>query len=284
MYMNQLSTDKRERIVSALVEGCSIASTCRMVGVAKGTVLRYLECFGSFCANYHNLRVRGLDCAFVEADEIWAFVHGREASLTGARRADPELGDTWTWTSICADSKLMIAWHIGDHGRMDAERFLTDLASRIKGRFQLSTDGYRIYRKIVKDLPRDIDYGQVLKAFGIPGGKSANYARGKVIAMDRFAVSGDPEPSRINTSYVERANLTIRMGMRRYTRLTNAQSKKLANLRHAFAIHIVHYNWVRRHGSLGCTPAEAAGLAENPLTIRELVKMHKASERRANSK
>ncbi|MCB9846421.1 MAG: IS1 family transposase [Phycisphaeraceae bacterium] len=283
--MNRLSNEKRARIVAALVEGCSVASTCRMVGVSKSTVLRLLESLGAFCAHWHDLKVRGLKCARVECDELWCFVHGREVRLTGDRMADPTLGDTWTWTSLCADSKLMIAWHIGEHTADDCCSFVLNFAGRIEGQFQLSTDGARLYRQFVGTLIGDrVDYGQVIKTFGIPGGKSANYARGDVVSMKRHVVQGNPREADINTAYVERAHLTIRMQNRRYTRLTNAQSKKLDSLRHSFALHAFAYNWIRRHTSKGATPAQAAGLIDRAMTLDELAALHEQYERRANSK
>jgi len=277
--MNRLSPEKRCRVVAALVEGNSIRSTVRMTGVAKNTVTKLLCDLGAACEAFSDRALRDLPCSLVQCDEIWAFVYGKQKNLPPEKRVYG-FGDVYTWTAIDADTKLVPCWLVGQRDAPHAYMFVRDLASRLRNRIQLSTDGLHVYLKAVDSaFEGEIDYAQVHKIYG-PGGDrptEAKYSPPKCVGTKAWRVCGHPDEAEISTSYVERHNLTIRMGMRRFTRLTNGFSKKIENHAYAVALGLTHYNFCRPHGTLNVkngprvTPAMAAGVADHVWTREELV-------------
>jgi IS1 family transposase len=276
--MRKLSTEKRAMILSALVEGNSINATCRMTGTAKVTVLRLLADAGTFCAQYHDLMVRGLQSKRVQIDEIWAFYGCKDkAKESGAGG----FGSVWTWTGIDTDSKLCLSYLVGLRDAAYATEFVKDVADRIDTRIQLTSDGLKVYIQAVEDAFQGrVDYAQLIKVYGNDPQNEHRYSPGICTGCKREVLSGNPAREHVNTSFVERQNLTMRMSMRRFTRLTNAFSKKVENHEHAVALHFFHYNFIRKHMTLKTTPAVAAGIADKPLTIIDLVKMMEEEEGR----
>ena len=270
--MNCLTTDKRTRVIAALVEGVSINAITRMTGVSKVTILRLLEQIGCACAEYHNRAVRNLKVRRVQCDEIWAFVYAKQKNVTEEQMAKGA-GDCWTWTAIDADTKLIISYCLGNRGISSAQFFMRDLASRISNRFQLTTDGHRVYVDAVEDaFGSDVDYSMLVKIYGMPPSlDESRYSPATCIGCRTATISSNPDPEHISTSFVERQNLTMRMGMRRFTRLTNGFSKKVENHGHAVALHFMHYNFCRIHRTLRVTPAMEAGLTDHVWSLEELV-------------
>jgi IS1 family transposase len=269
--MNQLNTAKRCQIIAALVEGNSINATCRMLGVGKHTVLRLLEDAGCACAAYHDVMVRSLIVNRVQCDEIWAFVLGKDKNLK-MEQVQAGFGSVWTWTAIDADSKLIISYMLGDRGAETAHAFMKDVASRISNRIQLTTDGHRVYAEAVENaFGSEVDYAMLVKVYGASNDNpESRYSPATCIGCRTGVLSGNPEPKYISTSYVERSNLSMRMGMRRFTRLTNGYSKKVENHGHQVALYFFHYNFCRVHSSLRVTPAMEAGLTDHVWTLAEL--------------
>jgi IS1 family transposase len=270
--MNKLSTEERARVITALVEGNSIRATCRMTGVAKGTVLKLLGDVGQACAAYQDLRLRNLSCRRLQCDEIWAFCYAKEKNVPAEKQGRFGYGSVWTWTAIDADSKLVPCWMLGTRDADAATAFLSDLASRLAHRVQLTSDGHKAYFEAIQGaFGADVDYAMLRKLYGSDPEAEKRYSPAKCIGATREVIRGNPDPKHISTSYVERANLTMRMGMRRFTRLTNAFSKKLANLEAAVALHFMHYNFARVHQTLRVTPAMEAGVADHVWTLSEIV-------------
>ena len=274
-YMNQLSTSERVQIIRAFVEGNSINSTCRMTGRSKHTVLRLLADIGEACQSFHDDRVRGLTCQRVQCDEIWNFCYAKEKNVPSHLRGQFGYGDVWTWTAIDADTKLMISWLVGLRNAEYANAFMQDVADRILNRVQLTTDGLGAYLKAVNNaFEGEVDYAQLIKIYGPDkSGGAGRYSPPVVLACDPTPVCGQPDPADISTSYVERSNLTWRMTMRRFTRLTNGFSKKVENMMHAVALTFTYYNWCRIHQTLRVTPAMEAGLTDHVWEVEELVKL-----------
>ena len=271
--MNRLSTEKRAQIISCLVEGNSIRATVRMTGAAKNTITKLLADLGEACAEYQDGALQSLPCKVIEVDEIWSYCYAKQKNVPEQFKGTPGYGDVWTFTAICADTKLAPTWLVGERTSDDAEFFLTDLASRLEGRVQLSTDGHRIYEGTVGPAFRqNVDWAQIQKQFS--GGEDGKYSPPECIGTKRRIVKGDPDPDRISTSYVERQNLTMRMGMRRFTRLTNGFSRKVENLAHAVSLHFMHYNFARPHSAVKDkyprTPAMAAGVADHIWSLEEI--------------
>lgn len=271
--MNRLTTEQRARIIGALVEGNSVRATSRMTGAAKNTVTKLLVDIGEAAADFQDGAFQLLDCKVVEADEIWSYCYAKQKNVPDQFKGTPGYGDVWTFTAICADTKLVPSWLVGERTADDAEVFLRDLASRMLGRIQLSTDGHSMYLSTVGPaFGGNVDWAQIQKDYASdPTGK---YSPAICVGTKRIPLKGDPDPSRISTSYVERQNLTMRMGMRRFTRLTNGFSKKVENLAHAVSLHFLYYNFARPHASLKDpyprTPAMAAGVADHVWTLEEI--------------
>lgn len=278
--MNRLSTEKRAAIVAALVEGNSIRATCRMTGTAKGTVTKLLVDLGHACMSHHHATVRGLKSERVQCDEIWAFCFAKQKNVRPDKVGELGYGDVWTWTGLDADSKLMVSYYVGGREAQDAQAFIGDLAQRLTNRVQLTTDGHRPYLKAIRDnFGVDVDFAQMIKTYGRDLREGAQrYSPPICTGIDVIVRSGDPDPTAISTSYVERSNLQMRMSMRRFTRLTNAHSKKLENLMCAVALHFAYYNFVRVHSTLKTTPAVAAGVADHVWTLQELIGLLEAVE------
>jgi len=270
--MNRLSAEKQTAVIAALVEGVSINATCRMTGVARHTVLKLLKGMGCAAAAYHDAHVRNLRVRRIQADEIWAFVYGKDKNLT-MEQVQSGLGSVWTWTALDADTKLIISYALGDRGANTALAFMQDVASRISNRIQLTTDGHRVYADAVEDaFGADIDYAMLVKIYGASNDNpESRYSPATCIGCRTGVLSGNPDSKHISTSFVERQNLTMRMGMRRFTRLTNAFSKKLENHGHAVALYFMHYNFCRVHKTLRVTPAMEAGLTDHVWSLDELI-------------
>lgn len=272
--MNRLSTKDRARIIGALVEGNSIRATCRMTGAAKNTVTKLIVDIGEAAAAYQDDHLRLLPCEVVEADEIWSYCYSKQKNVPEQFKGTPGYGDVWTFTAVCADTKLVPTWLVGERTSDDAEVFLRDLASRMSGRIQLSTDGHRMYEATVgQAFGQDVDWAQIHKDYASDP-SIGKYSPPICVGTKRVPMKGDPDEARISTSYVERQNLTMRMGMRRFTRLTNGFSKKVENLAHAVSLHFLYYNFARPHASLKDpyprTPAMAAGVADHVWTLEEI--------------
>jgi IS1 family transposase len=269
--MNRLDSTTQVRVINCLIEGCSIRATVRMTGVAKNTVAKLLTDIGCACAGYHNRTVRGLKVRRLQADEIWCFV-GAKAKNVKAEKKLEGWGDIWTWVGIDADTKLVVSYLVGGRDGGWAKEFMEDCASRIKNRVQITTDGHRAYLEAVENaFGADIDYAQLQKIYGAPSENDTRYSPATCIGCDMKVVSGDPDPKHVSTSFVERQNLTMRMQMRRFTRLTNGFSKKADNHRHMVALHYMYYNFCRVHQTLRCTPAMESGLTDHVWNIDELI-------------
>jgi IS1 family transposase len=270
--MNKLSQADRTRIVAALVEGNSIRATCRMTGAAKNTVTKLLADLGKVCAAYHDVNVRNVPSKRVQCDEIWSFVGAKQKNVS-MEQMEEGWGDVWTWTAIDADSKLIVSYLVGQRGAAWAREFMEDVASRVASRIQITTDGHRAYAEAVEGaFGMDVDYAMLIKIYGADS-FDRRYSTGDCIGTQTAVLSGSPDPKHISTSFVERQNLTMRMGMRRFTRLTNGFSKKIENHEAAIALHFMHYNFCRVHKTLRVTPAMEAGLAHHVWTVEELVRL-----------
>jgi IS1 family transposase len=241
-----------------------------MLGVGKHTVLRLLEDAGCACAAFHDANVRNLRVGRAQCDEVWSFVYAKQKNVT-MEQMEQGAGDCWTWTAIDADSKLIISYMLGDRGASTAQAFMQDVASRISNRIQLTTDGHRVYAEAVENaFGSEIDYAMLVKLYGASNDGESRYSPATCIGCRTGVLSGSPDPKHISTSYVERQNLSMRMGMRRFTRLTNGFSKKFENHTHQVALYFMHYNYCRVHSSLRVTPAMEAGLTDHVWTLAEL--------------
>jgi IS1 family transposase len=269
--MNRLPTEKRAQIIGALVEGNSIRATVRMTGAAKNTVTKLLVDLGAACSDYQDRVLRDLPCERLQADEIWSFCYSKDRNVPEEHRGKFGYGDVWTWTAIDADTKLVPSWYIGRRSGYDAEIFMRDLASRLRSRVQLTTDSHRAYLQAVpRSFKDEVDWAQLRKLYGMEPGGERRYSPAVCIGAVPQPVLGDPDPAHISTSYVERQNLTMRMGMRRFTRLTNAFSRKIENLAAAVSLHFMYYNFARVHQTLKTTPAMAAGVADHQWSLLEI--------------
>lgn len=273
--MNRLNKEQRTRVVAALVEGNSIRATARMTGVAFNTVLKLLPEIGLACEEYQQRVFRDLPCKRIQCDEIWSFCYAKSKNVPVDKRGQFGYGDVWTWTALCADTKLVPCWLIAGRDSVAAYMFIQDLAGRLKNRIQLTTDGHRVYLDAIEDVfGTDIDYSMLVKLYGNDSrAGEARYSPAECIGTRIIPIIGQPNPKHISTSYVERQNLTMRMQMRRFTRLTNGFSKKVANHAAAVALHFMHYNFCRVHQTLRVTPAMEAGIADHVWSIEEIVNL-----------
>ena len=261
--MRQLPTAKRAQIIAMLAEGVSLRSISRLTDTSINTVTKLLVDAGRACRDYHDQNVRGVKAARVQVDEIWSFCYAKEKNLPTAKKAPVGAGDVWTWTGIDADSKLIVSWLIGPRDGRSAYDFMMDLAGRLATRVQLTSDGLNVYPGAVEDaFGADVDYAQLVKIYGQPENPDTRYSPAECKGAVPTPVQGDPDPDHIATSYVERHNLTMRMSIRRFTRLTNAFSKKLENHAHHVALYTVFFNFCRIHKSLRVSPAMAAGVTD----------------------
>ncbi len=269
--MNQTKIAKRAQILGLLVEGMSINATCRVSGAAKATVLKLLADVGAACADYQDKTLRNLTCKRLQCDEIWSFVNAKQRNVPEEKRGQFGYGDVWTWTALDADSKLMCSWMVGRRNADVAHEFISDLSARLSNRVQITTDGLKLYVDAIEgSFGAAVDYAQLIKVFGQAPEGERRYSPPQIIGEQRIVIEGQPDMKHVSTSYVERQNLTMRMGMRRFTRLTNGFSKKVENHVHAIALHFMHYNFGRIHKTLRVTPAMEAGIADHVWSLEEI--------------
>ena len=270
--MNRLSNERRAQVIGALIEGSSIRSTARMTGVSKDAILKLIPDMGAACAAFHNAAVRGVKVQRVQCDEIWSFCYAKEKNVP-IEKEGTGAGSVWTWTAIDADSKLILSYLCGGRDASWACQFMEDLASRVTTRIQITTDGHRAYAEAVEGaFGMDVDYAMLIKLYGAPSDRpDTRYSPAQCIGIRTGILSGNPDREHISTSYVERQNLNLRMGVRRFTRLTNAFSKKFENHCHMVAIYHAYYNFCRVHQTLRVTPAMEAGLTDHVWSLEELV-------------
>ena len=263
-------------MVAALVEGNSIRATCRMTGVAKNTVVKLLVALGKACAEYQDKVLRNLTCKKIQCDEIWAFCYAKEKNVPEDKKGQFGYGDVWTFTALDADTKLISSWSIGRRDADCATEFLKDLAARLKNRVQLTTDGHKMYLEAVESaFGSEIDFSQLIKIYGNTEESQKRYSPAQCIGTEKIKINGSPKDESISTSYVERQNLSMRMNMRRFTRLTNGFSKKVENLFYAEALYFMYYNFCRIHQTLRITPAMAAKVTDRLWEIDDIIALLK---------
>ena len=251
--MNKLSSAKRAEILGMMAEGVSIRAITRLTGISKNTVAKLIEDAGQAFSEYQDRAFRNLTCKRLQVDEIWSFVHCKQRNVATAKAAPPQAGDIWTWTAIDADTKLIPSWLVSSRDADAAHYFISDLAMRLTNRVRLTSDGHKPYLEAVEGaFGADIDYAMLIKAYGEGPATSGRYSPGVCVGAEKRRVEGRPDPAHISTSYAERQNLSMRMGMRRLTRLTNGFSKKAENHAHAMAIYFMHYNFVRMGANQSC--------------------------------
>jgi IS1 family transposase len=275
--MNKLSTSKRAEILRCLVEGNSIRSTVRITGASKNTIAKLLADAGKACSAYHDKHVRNVKAERIQVDEIWSFCFAKQKNVESAKNAPDGAGDVWTWTAMDSGSKLVISWLVGGRDGEYALAFMDDLRLRLANRVQLTSDGHKAYLDAVEEaFGADIDYAQLIKMYGEPTGEKGHerkYSPSECTGTKKQHVMGSPDKKHISTSHVERQNLTMRMCMRRFTRLTNAFSKKIENHEASVALHFVYYNFCRIHQTLRVTPAMAAGVTDRLWDVEDLTKL-----------
>lgn len=278
--MNKLSTEKRSQILEMLCEGSAMRSVSRVCGVSLNTVTKLLIDAGSACAAFHNDTIRDVKSERIQCDEIWSFAYAKQKNLPSTKAAPIGSGDVWTWTAIEADTKLIVSWLVGDRDTHAATIFINDLRDRLANRVQLTTDGHRPYLTAISGAfgADGVDYGILQKLYGTEPQGEKRYSPAKLIGVDRDLILGSPDIKHAPTSFVEGQNLTMRMSMRRFTRLTNAFSKKVENHYHALALYFVWYNFVKMHKTLRMTPAMAAGIAKSPMDMGDVVALIDARE------
>jgi IS1 family transposase len=278
--MNRLSKDERASILHLLCEGMSIRAITRTTGASKNTVAKLLIDAGKACAAYHDANVRNVKATRVQVDEIWSFTYAKQKNVAAAKAAPDHAGDTWTWTAIDADSKMIVSYIVGGRDAEYAMWFMDDLASRLANRVQLTSDGHKSYLQAVEGaFGCDVDYAMLVKMYGNVGGsEQRRYSPAECTGIKKTRIEGNPDVDHVSTSYVERSNLTMRMHIRRFTRLTNAFSKKVENHAHAVALHMMYYNFVRIHKTLRVTPAMEAGVADRLWDIADIAMLVEKTE------
>ena len=277
--MNKLSIEKRAMILTMLVEGSSMRSVSRIADVSINTVTKLLVDAGTVCAEYQNEHLVNIKSKRVQCDEIWSFCYSKEKNVAPEDKGILGHGDVYTWTAIDADTKLAISWLVGRRDYEYAEEFIGDLASRLSDRIQLTSDGYGCYINAVEKMFGGVvDYAMLVKIYGEENKSQKRYSPASFVASERRVMAGNPDMDYVSTSYVERNNLTMRMGMRRFTRLTNGFSKKIENLAHAVALHFMHYNFVRIHKTLKTSPSMAAGVSNTLWSMNDVVALIDAKE------
>lgn len=272
--MNRLDASKRAMMISALVEGNSLRAVSRMTGTSKNTVVKLLVEVGTACAIYQDQVFRGLKLKRLQCDEIWSFCYAKDKNVPADKKGEFGYGSVWTWTAIDAETKLVPCWMVGPRDAATATEFMQDLAGRLATRVQLTTDGLKAYLTAVEDaFGNDIDYAMLVKIYGESGAEEKRYSPAECLGAQKQEITGKPDPKHVSTSYVERQNLTMRMHMRRFTRLTNGFSKKVENHVAAISLHFFYYNLVRTHQTLRMTPAMAAGVCASPMEIGDIVRI-----------
>ena len=276
--MNKLDLNRRVQITKALCEGNSLRSTARMTGVSINTVVKLLTDLGSACLDYQDKVMRNLTCQKLQCDEIWSFVYSKAKNVPTEHEGQFGYGDVWTFVAIDADTKLTPCWHVGSRNVENATEFIADLKNRLTNRVQLTTDGHKMYLNAIESaFGSDIDFAQLVKLYGETGEGQKRYSPAECTGTVKTTIQGNPNMSKVSTSYIERQNLTMRMSMRRFTRLTNAFSKKLENHMYALALYFFHYNFVRTHKSLANpyprTPAMAAGVTTRIWTFEDVIEL-----------
>lgn len=270
--MNKLSMGERAQVVRCLVDGCSMRATARIAGVARNTIDKLLVELGAACSEYQDRVLRGLSSKRIQVDEIWAFCYCKQKQVTEQIAESRIAGDIWTWAAIDADTKVVPCWTLGKRDAETANAFVSDMASRLADRAQITSDGLAAYMEaIVKAFGDEVDYAKLVKYYGNEPEGEKRYSPAICTGCEKRQMIGCPDPKHISTSYIERQNLTMRMGMRRFTRLTNAFSKKIENHAAAVSLHFMYYNFGRKHMTLGTSPAVAAGVADHIWTIEEIV-------------
>ncbi len=269
--MNKLSKQQMSAVIRCLVEGCSIRSTVRITGVAKNTIQNLTKVVGQACLEFQDVVLRDLPCKRIECDEIWNFCYAKDKNLPDHLRYTQGVGSMWTWTALCADTKLIVTWRLGNRDAANAWAFIGDMKERLANRVQLTTDGNRLYAEPIENyMGGAVDYAMLIKKYGTED-HDTKYSPGKCLGTEKRQVDGTPDEKLISTSYAERQNLNIRMGNRRYTRLTNAFSKKAEMLAYSVAITFFNHNFVRVHQTLKTTPAVAAGVAKHKWKIEDII-------------
>jgi IS1 family transposase len=271
--MNKLNRAKQAQVIAALVEGTSVNATVRMTGVAKNTILKLLADLGTACIEYQEKALRNLTCKRIQCDEIWQFCYAKEKNVPEKLRGKFGVGDVWTWVAIDADTKLVPSFTLGNRDAETAHNFIEDLAGRLANRVQITTDGLKVYLDAVEGaFGANVDYAQLIKLYAASQ-EEVRYSPAECIGCETRVISGKPKSEHVSTSFVERQNLTMRMGMRRFTRLTNGFSKKVENHLYAIAIHFMHYNFCRVHKTLRVTPAMEAGIANHVWSLDEMLEL-----------
>jgi len=276
--MNKLSIDRKAQVIKVLCEGNSIRSTARITDTAINTVVKLLREVGAACLEYQDKVMHDLPCKHIQCDEIWSFVYSKAKNVPEEHNGEFGYGDVWTWTAIDADTKLVPCWLVGLRDASYGYHFMSDLKSRLANRVQITTDGHKVYLWAVEDaFGADVDYAMLVKLYGQQLESETKYSPAKCIAAEPHVIQGNPDPTKISTSFAERQNLTMRMSMRRFTRLTNAFSKRLENHVYALALYFMHYNFARPHKTLAYpyprTPAIAAGITDHIWAIEEIVNL-----------
>jgi IS1 family transposase len=270
--MNKLTNERRAQVIKQICEGSSIRSTVRITGVAKNTIVKLLQEIGEACNKFQDKTLRNLPCKRIQCDEIWSFCYAKDKNVPADKRGQFGFGDIWTWTAICSETKLIASWMVGNRDAGVATEFMQDLAGRLANRVQLTTDGHRAYLQAVEDaFGTDVDYAMLIKLYGNDRENEARYSPADCIGTRTIGIAGAPKPEHVSTSFVERHNLTMRMTIRRFARLTNAFSKKIDNHIAALSLYFMYYNFCRVHQTLRVTPAMEAKIADHVWSVEEIV-------------